>query len=48
MLRWLYWAIVACFAGLTILTLYREKRTLTQITCALVLFALLLRVLGLK
>ena len=48
MLRWVYWLIVAYFAGLTMMTLYKEKRPLMQITCALVLMALLLRVLGLK
>jgi hypothetical protein len=48
MLRLIYWLIVAYFAGLTVLTLYREKRTQMQLTCALVLIVLLLRVLGLK
>jgi hypothetical protein len=48
MLSWIYWAIVAYFTGLTIMTLYREKKPLTQITCALVVMVLLLRVFGLK
>lgn len=48
MLKLVYWAIVAYLAGLTVFSLYQEKKTLKQITCALVLLALLLRVLGLK
>lgn len=48
MLKFIYWAIVAYFAGLTIISLYREKKPLMQITCAMVLVALLLRVFGLK
>jgi hypothetical protein len=47
-LKLVYWAIVAYFAGLTVITLYREKKPLVQITCAMVLMALLLRVFGLK
>ena len=48
MLSWIYWAIVAYFTGLTIYTLYREKRLLMQLSCALVLMTLLLRLLGIK
>jgi len=48
MLKFIYWAIVAYFAALTIITLYRERKPLMQMTCALVLMALLLRVFGLK
>ena len=47
-MKWIYWAIVAYFTGLTIATLYKEKKTLTQITCAMVLLVLMLRVLGVK
>lgn len=48
MLKWVYWAMVAFFAALTIMTLYKEKKTLMQITCAMVLCVLLLRMFGLK
>jgi hypothetical protein len=48
MLKWVYWAIAAYFAGLTIATLYEEKKTLMQITCVMVLLVLMLRVLGVK
>ena len=48
MLKLVYWAIVVFFGTLTVVVLYREKKLLAQITCALVLVVLLLRVLGLK
>ncbi|MCP4657060.1 MAG: hypothetical protein GY856_16745 [bacterium] len=48
MLTWIYWTMVAYFAGLTVWSLYREKKPLIQLTCAMVLVTLLLRLLGVK
>lgn len=48
MMKIIYWIIVAYFAGLTVFSMYREKKMLMQISCGLVLIALLLRVFGLK
>ncbi len=48
MLSWIYWVIVVFFAYLVVRTLYREEKTLMQVSCALVLIALVLRIIGLK
>jgi len=48
MMQLFYWLVVAIFAGLTVCTMYREKRPLLQVSSAMVLVVLLLRLFGVK
>lgn len=48
MLGYVYWAMIAYFAVLVVFTMYKEKKTLMQVTCGLVLLVFWFRLLGLK
>lgn len=48
MIMYVYVVITAWFLGLVVWNLYREEKPLAQLTCAMVLIPLLLRVLGIK
>jgi uncharacterized membrane protein len=48
MMTWIYSAIVAYLLLLTVWDLYREEKRWNQVTCALVLIPLLLRLVGIK
>lgn len=45
---WIYGAIVAYLLALAVWDMYRETNRWDQITCALVLIPLLLRLVGVK
>ena len=48
MMTYIYWCIVAYLMGLTVWTLFRERKWLLQLNCMLVMIMLLLRVTGIK
>ncbi len=48
MIMWIYVLIVAWFLYLTVYNLYKEEKPIHQVTAALVVIPLLLRLLGIK
>jgi hypothetical protein len=48
MITWIYSAIVGYLLVLAVWDLYREEKRWDQLTCALVLIPLLLRLVGVK
>lgn len=48
MLTFLYWLIVLYLVLMTVWSLFRERKTMDQVNCVMVMIVLLLRLWGIK